>query len=1392
MMLFASFYREFSFLPLISEDQKSAPTAIGRLAAGWRAVWRADAHPGAVIRCAIGVACKLLVLGYFIFCALLLTLRYGILPEIGRYKTDIEKIASRALGRPVGIAGIDASWSGLRPRLALTDVVIHDNAGQAALTLPHVAATFSWTTVLTGKLRFENLTITRPDLSMLRDARGKLFIAGLPVSGDTGNGDAADWMLAQREIVIRDGRIRWRDDKRGAPELALNRVDLVLRNRWRQHQLALKATPPADHAAPLDVRASFSHSGFAGRVSDVTRWKGTLYTDLRNTDLAIWKAYADYPVAFNHGKGSIRAWLDLDHARVANFTADLSLSNLSVQLDKNLAPLQLAQVGGRISGKEIVAPDLRDGIPTFGARGHALTLTDFSLRTMDGFVLPPTSISEVFEAATRFRPEKMQITARLLDLEILSALGARLPLTPSQRKLLDDLSPRGRLHDFTVQWEGSYPELRAYRVSGAFSGLGMRAQAARPAQAKTLTRPGHAGAPAIPGFSNLSGTIDATEQGGMLNLASQHAVLHLPAVFADAAPGFDTLNLRSRWEMQKNEAVLFHLDSMAFAQEGVAGTMSGTHLIPLQGTSSGVIDVKATLSTFDLRRLGRFLPLHTPGPVSDWVAGALLDGRASDVEIVARGALADFPFRHSGPDGKGRGEFRLSGRFEKLKLNYAPSDVGPDGRSPEWPLLEDVGGRLAIDRTRLEIVADSGKTHGVTVSNVKAIVPDLLDAESSLEIRGNAAGAMQDFLRYVRDSPVTHWIGNFTEDSRSTGNAGLELTLQLPLHHMINAKVNGSLQFLDNDVSLLTGLPTVYRTRGRLEFNEKGFNLPAIEGVFLGGQVTLVGGTRSDGDTLVRLDGALTANGLRQTYASPVLQRMLERVSGAARYSGTIAIRRHQPEITIESDLQGLALNLPAPLRKQAHESWPLKFELTGLNSGDAAIERDEIRLSLGTLMSARYRRQKTPGRQWEVQSGGIGFGQPAPQPDSGLTIYADARNIDLDQWTAFRAAMLEQAGDSEGGVDAAIAAYLEPDVIALRATALTVMGKQLDNVIVGASQQHGSWRVNIASDQASGYATWNASGSGMGRVMARLATLNIPQGAGQDVGHVLEGHGDAADRIPALDIVAEDFQLFGKKLGRLELDADNVRVGAGSEWRINKLNLINPDAELRAAGNWVTLDKNNTSSLTYTLNIDDAGKLLERFGFPGMVKGGKGKLDGDVSWKGLPFSLDIPTLGGRIRMDVHGGQFLKVDPGAAKLLGVLNLQALPRRLALDFRDVFSAGFAFDSIIGTASIAQGIVTTDNLKMTGVAASVLMSGSADIARETQNLRLVVIPEVNLGTASLVALAVNPMVGIGTFLAQLFLRDPLMKTLTFGYHVSGSWSDPQVVRQEHTDAGRPASE
>ena len=285
---------------------------------------------------------------------------------------------------------------------------------------------------------------------------------------------------------------------------------------------------------------------------------------------------------------------------------------------------------------------------------------------------------------------------------------------------------------------------------------------------------------------------------------------------------------------------------------------------------------------------------------------------------------------------------------------------------------------------------------------------------------------------------------------------------------------------------------------------------------------------------------------------------------------------------------------------------------------------------------------------------------------------------------------------------------------------------------------------------------------------------------------------------IPALDIVVDDLELRGRKLGRVEIDAVNrgagavAREGGVREWRLNKLNVTTPEASFTATGNWTAvnaqaaprparaLPERRRTAMNFKLDINDSGALLARFGMKDVVRRGKGKMEGQVSWIGSPLSLDYPTLNGIFNVNVESGQFLKADPGLAKLLGVLSLQALPRRLALDFRDVFSEGFAFDFVRGDVTIEDGVAATNNLQMKGVNAAVLMEGSADIARETQDLKVVVVPEINAGTASLVATVINPAIGIGTFLAQYFLRRPLIDATTQEFHIDGSWADPKITK------------
>ena len=77
----------------------------------------------------------------------------------------------------------------------------------------------------------------------------------------------------------------------------------------------------------------------------------------------------------------------------------------------------------------------------------------------------------------------------------------------------------------------------------------------------------------------------------------------------------------------------------------------------------------------------------------------------------------------------------------------------------------------------------------------------------------------------------------------------------------------------------------------------------------------------------------------------------------------------------------------------------------------------------------------------------------------------------------------------------------------------------------------------------------------------------------------------------------------------------------------------------------------------------------------------------------------------------------------------------------------------------------------------------MEGSADLARETQQLKVLILPQLNAGGASLVAgIAINPVIGLTSYLAQWLLSSPLSRAAVQEFTIDGSWSEPRVTRSD----------
>ncbi len=1315
------------------------------------------------------------LVAYFVFAGLFLGLRYIVLPNVGHYKPQVTQLASQLLKRPVRIEGISASWLGLNPRLQLDQVVIYDDKGERALQLPRVNATLSWFSVL-GQLRLASLELVNPHLEIERDPAGRLRVAGILVdTKQPDDGPGLDWLLAQREITIHGGTLKWTDQRRAAPELNLTDISFALRKRWRSHQLALRATPPSALAAPIDLRAEFVSPSFGARSGDYAQWVGELYADWRNTDLDGWKRYFDLPWELTGGKGAVRAWLNFNRGVIENFTADLDLKDVSATLGKGLQPLRVLDVSGRISVGE-TSSGLKQKLLSFGVQGHKLELKNFSLRTEQGSVLPRVTASHYHTAAGAGRPERHELKIGELDLGALVHLAAYLPLSPEERELLDDFAPRGQLRNFAARWDGAAPGAGNYRVSGSFSQLSLR---------ERIPTDGSA---AVPGFEGLSGEIDANQDGGRVRLRGERSMLRLANYLNESNLIFDELALSGSWSFRNNRKQLaLQVSDMEFLQAGLRGRMDASHVLPwpLDPRKLGEIDLKASFPSVRLAQVVGYLPSAAGVDTRDWMTAALQDGQANDVSLVIRGDLDKFPFVTTAGSAGSSGVFRVSAQVVRGKLSPAPDELGPDRRTPQWPKIEDISGRITIDRNRLQVHADTARTLGVPLSAVDVVIPDFFADHPVLEISGVANGALQPMLNYVNATPIAGWIGDFTDEARGAGNARVNLKMQLPLTDVGEPSVQGSVRLSGNDVQLWRALPAVTLLHGEIGFSDQGFQLTGMQGSFAGGPILLSGGTQPDGSTAVKIDGNVTADGIIRAAPGAEVRRIARRLSGAARYTANVKVRNEKLEFALESSLAGMAMDLPAPLQKVAAASLPFRLAVV---PSDSVQEGEDIRVSLGRSISARYLRQRTSAKNapWRLVRGAIGVNAAPVLPETGVALTASLSTLNIDAWRNL-VGNLGSESSTSGDSTAAIAAdYLLPDLVSLRAGELTFADHTIENVAVGISRIRNGWQFSVSSEEVVGRFSWEdlLSERGAGKLSARLSKLRIEQNTASDVTEILSGRKAAFTELPGLDVVVENFELRGMRLGRLELIATNAGLSSmpgRREWRISRLALMNPGASMVATGQWQTGLTGGQTIMNYELDITDAGKLLDRIGFERTLKGGKGHLEGELSWLGDPATFDFPSMSGSFSLKLGAGQFLKADPGAAKLLGVMSLQSLPRRLTLDFRDVFSEGFSFDSIASTATITRGMLTSDSFKMRGPQALVLMDGTVDLSQETQNLNVVVVPDLNAGGASvLYGLVVNPVIGLGTFLAQYVLKNPLSAALTQEYQITGPWRDPIIKK------------
>lgn len=1296
-------------------------------------------------------------------------LHVWIVPRIADFRPALEQAATQAVGLPVRIGQVRAESTGWVPSFELSDIRLLDAQGRTALNLPRVVLAISLRSLFNQGL--EQLVLDRPELDIRRTASGQWLVAGMDLGGghNSIHTHAADWLFAQREVVVRGGALRWHNEGM-APQapaqdpLVLQDVDIVLRNGARHHDWRVDATPPARWGERFVLMGRFRRALLSlhpGRFSD---WSGQTYAWLPQVDVAEMRQHLPLNVGLSSGLGRLRLWSDFQKGQWRSGTADMDLQQVQLQLDAALPALALPALHGRISGSQ-------------DATGWTAQTQQLAFTTASGLHWPGGHVRLQQTHARVGRAAQGSLEADQLNLQALREVALHLPLPETWLTPLSEHQLSGRVQTLALQWQGEIREAHAWRGQLQASALHLE-----PAGPTGLA----------PGLQGAELQLRFEPEAGQARLNMPHGGwLSWPAAFEEPRIAVQQLQADVRWQLKNG---LWHLPQwhVQLRNEDLQGQAQGRWHAKT-GSAHGVLDLQAGVTRARAERLHRYLPLSLPADVRHYVRDSVRSGQLRDLQIRVHGDLDKLPMRNARD-----GDWRFAGQLQDVTLDYLPASLMPPGRPP-WPALQGLRGLLVFEREGMQLRAASarlGDEHQpVFASKLQADIPDLAH-DPQLQVQAELKAAAPQLLRVLQQSPLDGMLSGALSSASASGMLQGPLRLDIPLLHPDDTRVRGQILMSGNTLQMRPDVPALERLSGAVAYTESGLRLQDVRAMLLGGMARIEGGLTPPQPSqpgqpgqppqmLFRAQGQIAAQALRDALPWPSLAPLAQRLQGQTDYSASLGWRQGRPELEVQSTLQGLALDFPAPLTKAAATVMPLLLRTTQQPSGPA---REWLQLQLGDVAAANYERDLS-GPEPVVLRGALGLGRGALPlaggPAQGVSARLQAGDLSLDAWQAL---WPNKASDSATPLGPWLD-YL-PQRLSVQADSLTAHGRTLHQVVAGITRQANTWSGNIDARELNGHLQYlPPMGNTPGQLQARLARLDLPPSSIPDVEALLE---TPPSSIPSLDIRIENLGLRGHKLGQVDIEAVNHTSGSGREWLLRKFNLSVPEATLRASGRWAAPNAQQArrTELDFRLDLEDAGSLLTRLDMPGVLRAGQGQLSGHLGWEGSPMGLHYPSLQGQMQIDVRQGQFLQADPGVAKLLGVLSLQGLPRRLLLDFRDVFAQGFAFDLVQGDAQIRQGIAATNNLQIKGINALVKMEGTANLAQETQQLQVLIQPQLDAGGASVVAgLAINPVVGLTSYLAQWLLQLPLSRAAVQAFTIDGSWSAPRVTRVDPSTGAQP---
>ncbi|MBU2675581.1 MAG: TIGR02099 family protein [Gammaproteobacteria bacterium] len=1221
------------------------------------------------------------------------------LPRLPQYQEDIKDWASAAIGMEVEFSGMDARWGLSGPELEFYDAELYRASTQTrVIAADRVRVSVALTRLLfEEELAIDRIVVSETSIEVRQLDDGRWWVQGAPADELLGKRTGGDGRLPEIEVIGEDVEILLLQPGDARPRyFALPGVTVSI----DENRIAFDA----DVRLPdeLGRQLSASATQLLTLPQEARQWNVIIEAD--DINLGGW---SDLRLAGDRGvlsgTGDVALSVSYARGRVRNASADVDFAN--VELEQG----ELFDLGGRFELN--VADD-----------GWLIAAERFQITRADR-QWPEASLRAEVSTDDDGQLLMMDVRASYLDLQdaglFMSVLGAE------QQQQVATLGPSGVVRDLIATVSDIDSESPRFDVAARLENCGMAADGKRP------------------GVRGFSGVVRANRLGGSVEIRSADMIVDAPEFLSEPIDIVSAEGIVIWRSTDRSTTVVS--DSIRLRND-IFDSQSNVQVIIDAEGSSPVVDLDSTWSVSNVAAMKRYIPQKIIKPkLYDWLQMALVKGSIPTGTTSLNGPLDKFPY----DDGDGR--FLVEAAVRNLTFKY----------HPRWPAAVQSDMDVVLDKMRLYSVRNRSFSAGNQTVDAKIEIAELRDPV--LTIGAFSTGTLETIRSFSAQSPIADVFGGQLDRISVSGEASYTLDLKVPLKNSKQFEFTSRVRSNNGTIALKGFKPPLTDLIGEVTITRDTISSASLGGRFLGEEVAIDLATSDDPQfsVIASTAGSVTSGAIVADLGLP-LQGL---ISGFTNYEARILFPRGKQAtpspltIQIDSELDGLGLDLPEPVGKPADTPMQIRGDIRFLPGGkkieSAGVADNDIAWQVG------FRRSNDA---WDFDRGVLALGSDPIQPAEtrGLHIRGTTSTVRLDDWLN-----LSRSGDREIGTADRIRS------IDLVIADLFAIGQHLEGHHVRVDRSARDWLVQVDGDNVVGSLFVPYDFTSERAMVLEMTRLQLP-GDEESPDEVSKPD---PRKLPPITLTAEEFALGDRQLGAVELRL--VRVEGGLE--ATTMTTTDDTFEISGTGRWVVDESDplgSRTSTTATLTSTNVMQTMSRLNFTPGIASDQMSASVNLSWSGGPRADFLDVLDGEVSVQFGNGQLEEVEPGAGRIFGLMSIVALPRRLSLDFRDVFSKGFGFDKIAGTFRIVDGESYTCDLSLEGPAADIGIVGRTGLA--TRDYDQAAIISANFGnTLPIVgAVVAGPQVAAALLIFSQIFKKPLQEVGQVYYGISGSWDEPVV--------------